>query len=85
VDPDGGGSGRSITFDNPDFRLRSFRSNLVLRWEYHPGSTLFLVWNQNRFNSFSNPRFRALRDLGGIFRDDMQNILLVKANYYVSF
>jgi len=32
-----------------------------------------------------DPRFRALHDLGGIFSDDMQNVLLVKANYYCSF
>lgn len=38
----------SFTFNNPDFNSLSFRSNLVLRWEWSPGSTLFLVWQQDR-------------------------------------
>ena len=85
VDADGTGPAPSYTFSNPDFSIRSIRSNLVLRWEYRPGSTLFLVWNQNRFNFRTDPRFRALNNLGGIFSDDMQNTFLVKANYYFSF
>ncbi len=85
VDADGAGPAPSHTYPVTDFRIRSLRSNVVLRWEYRPGSTIFLVWNQNRFNIASDPRFRALHDLGGIFSDDMQNVLLVKANYYFSF
>jgi hypothetical protein len=38
----------SFTFGNPDFNSLSFRSNLVLRWEWNPGSTLFFVWQQDR-------------------------------------
>ena len=38
-------------FSDPDFDVRSLRSNLVLRWEWTPGSTLFLVWQQNRFEN----------------------------------
>ena len=34
--------------NNNDFNVRSFRSNVVLRWEYRPGSTIYLVWQQNR-------------------------------------
>ena len=40
--------GQQFGFDDPDFFRLSFRSNLVLRWEWRPGSTLFLVWQQNR-------------------------------------
>ena len=38
------------TFSLPllDFNFRSFRSNVVLRWEWRRGSTLFLVWQQDR-------------------------------------
>jgi hypothetical protein len=85
VDADGAGPAPSFTYPNLDFRLRSLRSNVVLRWEYRPGSTLFVVWNQNRFSRAADPRFRVLRDLRGIFDDDMQNVLLLKANYYFSF
>ena len=85
VDADGAGPAPSFAYPNPDFRLRSIRSNVVLRWEYRPGSTLFLVWNQGRQNLIGDPDFRPLHDLSGIFRDDMQNVFLVKANYYVSW
>src|SRR5207247_2653829 len=36
--------------DNPDFNVKSFRTTNVLRWEYKPGSTLFVVWQQAREN-----------------------------------
>jgi hypothetical protein len=84
ADADGTGPAKAITFTNPDFRVRSFRSNLVLRWEYHPGSTLFVVWNQNRGSQISDPAFNGFRDLWGIGSDPYQNILLVKLNYYLS-
>jgi hypothetical protein len=38
----------TLVLDNRDFNFVSFRSNLVLRWEWSPGSTLYLVWQQNR-------------------------------------
>ena len=40
--------GAAFTLANNDFNVHSFRSNVVLRWEYRPGSTLYLVWQQNR-------------------------------------
>ncbi|MCZ6770079.1 MAG: hypothetical protein O7D93_12620, partial [Acidobacteria bacterium] len=33
---------------NPDFNVHSFRANVVLRWEWRLGSTLFVVWEQDR-------------------------------------
>ena len=38
----------AFTLANNDFNVHSFRSNIVLRWEYRPGSTLYLVWQQSR-------------------------------------
>ena len=40
-----------FTLEDRDFRVRSFRSNLVLRWEWRPGSTLYVIWQQDRFGS----------------------------------
>jgi hypothetical protein len=72
------------TFDNPDFDFSQFRSNLVLRWEYRPGSQLFLVWSseQTRFvqpgrNSVND----AIKRLQNVFPN---NIFLVKLNYWFS-
>jgi hypothetical protein len=65
-----------------DFNSRSLRSNLVFRWEYRPGSTLFFVWSQSR-SAFSNdPAFRPFRSIGNTFSDDGPNIFMVKFNYF---
>lgn len=77
--------GRSdYSFDNPDFNFRQFRSNLVLRWEYTPGSTLFLVWAQQRSGSGGSGEFAARRDLGDLFDTYPSNIFLLKFNYWFS-
>jgi hypothetical protein len=58
--PQGGGSYQvtdgpsSFTFASPDFNVLSFRSNLVVRWEWLAGSTLFLIWQQNRSDVLPN-------------------------------
>ena len=43
-----GGPGSRYSFGNPSFSFRQFRSNLVARWEYKPGSALYVVWSQGR-------------------------------------
>lgn len=86
VDPDGAGPAPVFTLANPDFRTRSIRTNAVLRWEYRPGSTLFLVWTQSRagFVPF-DPSFSVARDFRReLFDDEPLNVLLVKLNYWLS-
>ena len=70
-----------FSFENPDFSFVQFRSNLVVRWEYTPGSEIFLVWSQDISKS-ANPEdqlFESLR--GNIFGQKPQNIFLIKATY----
>ncbi len=71
-----------FTFDNPDFSFVQFRSNLVVRWEYIPGSEVFLVWSQDIAQS-GNPQNQLFNDLNdNIFNDEKpQNIFLIKATY----
>lgn len=86
VDPDGGGAAQEFALTSPDFRTRSLISNAVLRWEYRPGSTIFLVWTQNR-DSFVpfDPTFSTGRDFRSqLFLDRPTNVLLVKVNYWLS-
>ncbi|RMI01671.1 MAG: hypothetical protein D6681_10775 [Calditrichaeota bacterium] len=66
----------------PDFNFQEFRSNLVIRWEYRPGSTLFLVWSQNRSQAFSRGVFAPGRDFDTLFDSHPDNIFLVKLNYW---
>lgn len=72
------------SFDDPDFNFRQFRSNLVLRWEYTPGSTLFLVWQQQRSRSGGTGEFDAGQDLNDLFDTYPSNIFLLKFNYWFS-
>jgi hypothetical protein len=84
ADPDGDGPADTITFGNPDFRFRSLRSNLVVRWEYMPGSTVFLVWNHGQSGFSSDPSFRVFDELRKVLGDDQQNTFLIKFNYWLS-
>src|SRR5207244_5078397 len=47
IDPDGSGPAARFAIEDPSFTLRSLRGNAVLRWQYRPGSTLYLVWTRN--------------------------------------
>jgi hypothetical protein len=83
VDPDGAGPARSFTFRDPDFTARSLRGTAVVRWEYRPGSTLFLVWSQersgyDRFDSFGPGAGRSL-----LLDDRATNVLQIKATYWI--
>ncbi len=73
----------NVRFDDPDFNLRSLRGNAVLRWEYRPGSALFLVWQQQRSGILPIGTFDLTRDLEGILREPSTNVFLVKATYWI--
>ena len=69
--------------DNPDFNYRALRSNAVLRWEYRPGSALFLVWSQGReaFGEYGD--YALQRDADRLFGSKATNVLLIKATYWL--
>ncbi len=66
------------TIGNPDFGFRQFRSNLVVRWEYSPGSTLYFVWSQDRTDSVPSGEFSPAHDLDALFGVVPRNVFLVK-------
>lgn len=73
-----------ITIPNPDFNYQQFRSNLVLRWEYRTGSTLYLVWSQDRtdFEQAGSFDFRdGYKNMSGIYP---KNIFMIKFSYWFS-
>jgi hypothetical protein len=69
---------------NADFNYRSFRTTNVLRWEYKPGSTLFVVWQQGREGDEDFGDFKFGRDFGGVFSAPSQNVFLVKLTYWLN-
>ncbi len=73
----------SLGFDNPDFSFMQFRSNLVFRWEYKLGSTLYMVWAHDRsgWESAYNP----IRDItGDLFGIKGNNVIMLKLNFWFS-
>jgi hypothetical protein len=95
VDPDGAGPAGSFLVADRDFNVASLRGNAVLRWEWRPGSTFFLVWQQERFESldagaadlYPNRRPGEF-DLGRNVRDLLDvrptNVLLFKVSYWLN-
>ncbi|WP_299116190.1 DUF5916 domain-containing protein [uncultured Winogradskyella sp.] len=80
IDEDRNGT-TDYTFGNPDFAFVQFRSNLVVRWEYIPGSEIFLVWSQGitGLGDVNN-------DFGSIIDNQLlnakpENTFLIKATY----
>ncbi|MEL6771820.1 MAG: DUF5916 domain-containing protein [Bacteroidota bacterium] len=83
-----GDGGETFRIDRQDFTFRSLRGNAVLRWEYRPASAIFLVWQQQRAGSIGSDQldagtFNFGRDLGDAFRDEVENVFLLKATYWI--
>ena len=73
----------TFTLRNRDFNTLSYRSNVVLRWEWRPGSTLYLVWQQNHagMEVLGTPvgfddAFRSITAPGS-------NIFLIKTSFWI--
>jgi hypothetical protein len=76
----------SVTNNPGGFNFKEFQSNLVFRWEYQPGSTLFVVWNEGRQGSTPT---QGNADFGGDVQDLMRlhpaNTVLVKMSYWINW
>lgn len=71
-------------FDRTDFNVQEFLSNFVVRWEYSPGSTVYLVWSQTRSGFNSSGTMDYFNDMGDLFNADLNkphNVFLVKFSY----
>jgi hypothetical protein len=67
-----------------NFNVQEFLSNMVFRWEYSPGSTVYLVWNQTRSGYNPSGSMDYFNDMGDLFNGDKNtpnNIFLVKFSY----
>ena len=82
ADADGSGASPAAQFANPDFRMRSLRANMVLRWEYRAGSTVYLAWAHGRSVFDEDPTFDAVKDFGELLGDEQRNRLLLKVSYW---
>jgi hypothetical protein len=73
----------AATFADPDFNFRSVRGSAVVRWEFRPGSTLYVVWNENRAATEPIGDFRFRRDLRAIPTAPSHDVFLVKVSYWL--
>jgi hypothetical protein len=83
IDPDGAGPAASFNVRDPSFTFRSLRGNAVFRWEYIPGSTLFVVWTQDRASEEGVGDFDFGRDRRALFDSPANHVFLVKVNYWL--
>lgn len=73
----------AVAADPGGFNFQQFRSNVVFRWEYRPGSTLFLVWSQGRENSANVQGTKSFGgDFGDLFNQRANDTFLVKVSYW---
>ena len=69
----------------PDFNILSLNSNLVLRWEYMPGSTAYFVWSQARNGSAGSYLTRFSDNVGNTFSLPATDVFLLKISYWLSY
>ncbi len=83
IDENGDGS-TDYRFNKKDFNFKEFLSNFVLRWEYSPGSSVFLVWSQSRSSSDNSGNLNLSDDLSNLFDgsdNKPHNVFLIKLSY----
>ncbi len=80
IDADGDGA-PDFSIRRPDFQVGALISNLVYRWEYLPGSNLYVIWSQAR-NGFSPDGRIAAGDLGDVFTNPSVHVVMVKLSYW---
>lgn len=69
--------------ENPDFNVKEFLSNLVFRWEYRPGSFLYLVWSQIRSGHDPWGSFQFGEDFQDMWDIHPTNVVLLKLSYRI--
>ena len=83
IDENGDGI-NDYSFNKCDFNVQQFLSNLVIRWEYNPGSALYIVWSQTRSSNNSSEGLDLFDDMGHLFNtsdNKPHNVFLIKLSY----
>lgn len=84
ADPDGSGALPPLELYDPSFNVKALRGTAVFRWEYRPGSTLYLVWTQSRDHFDNDGTFRFGRSVNRLFDAKPENIFMLKLTYWLS-
>lgn len=73
----------TLRFDRPDYSVAELNANAVLRWEYAPGSALFVVWSQGRSYDGEPGRFDMPSQSRDLFAAPATNVVLVKVSHWL--
>lgn len=84
ADPDGSGPAPAIELPSQDFNFTSLRGTAVARWEYMPGSTLYIVWTQQMSEESDRGRFNFDRSFDQLWGAPMDNVFMIKLTYWLS-
>ena len=82
IDFDGDGT-TDYTFDDEDFNFRSLIGNAVLRWEFRPGSRIFLVWQRQQRSRVALGDFSFDRDASALFDAPADDVFILKVDYWI--
>jgi hypothetical protein len=77
-----GDGGADFELDDPDFNFKSLRLNAIFRWEWRPGSALYVVWTEQRQDLADPGRFSFGRDISRTFRAPADDVLMFKIAYW---
>src|SRR4029079_19350477 len=77
-----GDGGKTFSFNDPDFNFKSLRFNAIFRWEWKPGSAMYLVWTEQRAERGQPGEFAFRRDFGETFGAPANDVLLFKIAYW---
>ncbi len=83
IDPDGAGPAAPFRLPVPDFNIKSLRVNAVARWEFRPGSTVYLVWTKRGENRAHPGDFSFGRDLRDLLRSPADDVFMVKVAWWL--
>ncbi|TPV96539.1 MAG: carbohydrate binding family 9 domain-containing protein [Myxococcales bacterium FL481] len=72
----------AFSFDAADFDFGELRSNVVLRWEYTPGSTLSFIWAQGRSATHDDGQFDLGPDLERVLDAEGEHVVLLKLSHW---
>ncbi|MCW0482205.1 DUF5916 domain-containing protein [Gaoshiqia sediminis] len=75
---------QQYTLTNPDFNFQEFNSNLVARWEFRPGSTVYLVWNSSMSKNVRVYQPSVTESFGDIFGMNARHVFMLKFTYWFS-
>lgn len=84
IDPDGAGPAAPFRLFESDFNSKTLRAKGVFRWEWRPGSTLYVAWTEGRFDGTYPGDFSLGRDLARTFSGPANDVFLIKMSYWVN-